>query len=161
MRKFEKISFNQFQKDVKDDLELYNSYSVPERKTKKSAGYDFEALFDFTLHPNEIKKIPLGIKVSMNLGEMLLMVERSSMGFKYNIRFTNQVGIVDADYYNNKSNEGHLFICLQNQGKEDFIVQRGQAIWQGIFVPYVVTDDDKEPSIIRQGGYGSTDEKRV
>ena len=97
----------------------------------------------------------------MNLGEMLLMVERSSMGFKYNIRFTNQVGIVDADYYNNKSNEGHLFICLQNQGKEDFIVQRGQAICQGIFVPYFVTDDDKEPSIIRQGGYGSTDEKRV
>ena len=29
MRKFEKISFEQFKKDIKDDKELYESYSLP------------------------------------------------------------------------------------------------------------------------------------
>ena len=31
MRKFEKISFEQFKKDVKDDKELYESYSLPKK----------------------------------------------------------------------------------------------------------------------------------
>lgn len=155
MRKFEKISFEQFQKDVKDDLDLYNHYSVPKRSTKESAGYDFESLFDFTLHPGEVQKFPLGIKVSMNTGEMLMILGRSSMGFKYNVRLTNQVGIVDKDYYNNETNEGHLFISLQNHGDKDWKVKKGDAICQGIFVPYFITDDD-EASNLRIGGIGST-----
>ena len=28
MRKFEKISFEQFKKDIKDDIDLYNSYEI-------------------------------------------------------------------------------------------------------------------------------------
>lgn len=40
-RYFEKISFEQFKKDCSDDIELYNSYSLPKRSTKYSAGYDF------------------------------------------------------------------------------------------------------------------------
>ena len=31
MRDFEKISFEQFKKDIKDDIELYNEYSLPKR----------------------------------------------------------------------------------------------------------------------------------
>ena len=61
MRKFEKISFEQFKLDVKDDVNLYDSYNIPKRSTKNSAGYDFESLYDFTLKPNEIIKIPTGI----------------------------------------------------------------------------------------------------
>jgi len=53
MRCFEKISFEQFKKDVKDDLDLYNSYNVPKRSTKNSAGYDFEAINDFTIMPKK------------------------------------------------------------------------------------------------------------
>ena len=41
MRKFEKISFEQFKKDVCDDRELYESIVLPKRSTKFSAGYDF------------------------------------------------------------------------------------------------------------------------
>ena len=52
MRYFEKISFNQFKKDVNDDSNLYNSYSIPKRSTKNSAGYDFESLYVFIIKPN-------------------------------------------------------------------------------------------------------------
>lgn len=98
-RYFEKISFEQFKKDCSDDIELYNSYSLPKRSTKYSAGYDFFSLYDFVLKPNEIKKIPTGVKICMNKDEMLMLVVRSSMGFKYTGTVCNQIGIFESDYY--------------------------------------------------------------
>ena len=41
MINFEKISFDKFKKDIKDDINLYNNYLLPKRATKNSAGYDF------------------------------------------------------------------------------------------------------------------------
>lgn len=48
----------------------------------------------------------------MNEDEVLFLIVRSSMGFKYNVRLCNQVGIIDKDYYNNIDNEGHIFIKI-------------------------------------------------
>ena len=45
-RLFEKISFEQFKKDICDDIDLYNSYNIPKRSTKESAGYDFESIIN-------------------------------------------------------------------------------------------------------------------
>ena len=61
--KFEKVSLNQFIKDVKScapglndsDYELmYNALKIPKRATKGSAGYDFFAPFSF-LFPTQQK----------------------------------------------------------------------------------------------------------
>lgn len=156
MRYFEKISFEQFSKDVKDDKELYESYNLPVRKTKTSAGYDFESIYDFVLKPNEIIKLPLGIKVCMNDDEAFMLYVRSSQGFKYNVRFCNQVGVIDSDYYNNIDNEGHMWIKLQNEGDKDYVVKKGDAICQGVFTKYLVVDDEVEMKAIRKGGLGST-----
>ena len=155
-RKFEKITLKQFIKDTNLKEEDYNKYNLPQRSTKNSAGYDFEALKDFTLKPQEIKKIPLGIKAKMNNDEMLMIFVRSSQGFKYNIRLCNQVGIIDSDYYNNIDNEGHIWIRLQNEGKEDYIVKKGDKICQGIFAKFLTVDDEKENKKNRKGGFGST-----
>ena len=144
MRKFEKISFEQFKKDIKDDKELYDSYSLPKRETKNAAGYDFYAIYDYTLKPGEIKKIPTGIKVSMESDDVLFLIDRSGMGFKYNVRLTNQVGVIDADYYNNNDNEGHMWIRIQNEGDKDYIVKKGEGMIQGVFIKYLKTDDDIE-----------------
>ena len=156
MRKFEKISFEQFKKDIADDLELYNSYNIPKRKTKNSAGYDFESLISATLKPNEIINIPLGIKVALNEDEALMIIVRSSMGFKYNVRMCNQVGLIDSDYYNNIDNEGHMWLKIQNHGSEDFVIKKGDRLCQGIIIKYLKTDDDEGTEEIRQSGFGST-----
>lgn len=144
MRKFEKISFEQFKKDITDDEELYKSYRLPKRETKKAAGYDFYSLFDYTLKPGEIKKIPTGLKVAMESDEALLLLDRSSMGFKYNVRMCNQVGVIDADYYNNKDNEGHMWIRIQNEGDKDYVVKKGDGMCQAIFIKYLKVSDEKE-----------------
>ena len=153
MRKFEKISFKQFKKDVCDDKNLYEEYSLPKRDTLYAAGYDFFALFDFVLKPGEIIKLPTGVKVDMNSDEVLLIVDRSGMGFKYNIRMCNQIGVIDKDYYNNKDNEGHMFIRLQNEGDKDWIVKKGEGIGQGMFMKYLTCDDEDIPCNERKSDY--------
>ncbi len=149
MRKFEKISFEQFKKDVKDDIELYHGYLLPKRETVGAAGYDFFALYDYTLKPGEIKMIPTGIKVTMEHDDVLLLLDRSSMGFKYNVRMCNQVGVVDSDYYNNKDNEGHMWIKIQNEGDKDYIVKKGDGMCQGVFVKYLLVDDEDDKFVNR------------
>jgi len=158
-RIFEKISFEQFKKDISDDKELYESYNIPKRSTKESAGYDFESLMDFTLKPGEIGKYPLGIKADMNSGEVLLIMVRSSMGFKYNVRLCNQVGVIDKDYYNNPDNEGHMWIRLENQGDKDYVVKKGDKICQGIFINFLTVDNEEKIENVRTSGLGSTDKK--
>ncbi len=156
-RFFEKISFNEFKKSIKDDKKLYDEYVLPLRKTKYSAGYDFFAIQDFEIAPGEIKKIPTGYKAYFGSDEMLLLLVRSSMGFKYNVRMCNQVGVIESDYYNNVDNEGHLFIALQNEGDKVFKVKKGDAYAQGIFVKFLTCGDTPENE--RRGGIGSTNRK--
>lgn len=159
MRGFEKISFKEFKKIFGDDKELYEEYLLPRRASKNSAGYDILAIKDYVIKPKEILKIPTGLKVRMQNDEVLLIVVRSSMGFKYNVRLTNQVGVIDSDYYNNIDNEGHFFVSLQNEGEKDYIVKKGEAYAQGMFIKYLISDDDAA-SEIRKGGLGSTNKRK-
>ena len=154
-RYFEKISFNQFKNDICGDKMLYDEYVLPKRGSKHSCGYDFISIQDMVLHPGEILKIPTGYKAKMLYDEFLMLVVRSSMGFKYNVRMCNQVGIIDSDYYNNVDNEGHIWVALQNEGKEDYVIKKGTAYAQGIFLKYLTCGD--EVSNVRDGGIGSTD----
>lgn len=156
MRKFEKVSYTEYKKEVNGSIDEYNSYNIPRRKTKNSAGYDFESIIDFVLKPGESKKIPLGIKATMNNDEALMIYVRSSSGFKYNVRMCNQVGIIDSDYCGNKDNEGHIFIKLVNEGDKDYIVKKGDAICQGVFTKFLTIDNEEEIKEERVGGIGST-----
>ncbi len=162
MRKFEKISYEQFEKDFTNfgDDEIYKALNIPKRGSQKAAGYDFYAPFAFSLEPREIYKMPTGIKVKMNDNEFLMIVVRSSVGFKNNVRMCNQVGIVDADYYNNEENEGHIWIAFQNEGTKTWVINQGDRVAQGIFTNYLTVNAEKKVSDIRKGGIGSTDKRR-
>ena len=109
---------------------------------------------DYIIHPGEIKKIPTGYKAKFLSDEMLMIVVRSSMGFKYNVRMCNQVGVIESDYYNNISNEGHMWVALQNEGDKDYIINKGDAYAQGIFIKFLTCGDNPEEE--RIGGLGST-----
>lgn len=157
-RGFEKISEEQLKNDVDCFWYriYYSDYKLPRRATSKSAGYDFYSLFSFTLLPGEEIKLPTGVKAYMLDDEKLNIRVRSSTGFKYNIRLKNQLGLVDADYYNNPDNEGHIWIALKNEGKKNWTVKKGDAVAQGTFSKYLITDDDNPVKNKRVGGIGST-----
>lgn len=130
---------------------------LPERKTAASAGYDIEAGKDVTIAPGESALVPTGIKAYMQPDEVLAIHIRSSMGVKKHLVLTNSTGIIDADYYNNKDNEGHIYIALWNRGKQMVLIRKGERIAQGIFQKYLTADGDKAgDGAVRQGGFGST-----
>ena len=156
MRKFEIISINQFNKDFKDTDTKYDDIIIPKRSTKFSAGYDFYMPYDLTVKKNEVVLIPTGIKAMLNSDEFLGIYIRSSLGFKYNLRMCNQVGIIDSDYYNNFSNEGHIFVKLKNEGDNDIILKKYDRYVQGIIQKYYIVDNEKEIEDIRVGGIGSS-----
>lgn len=156
MRKFEKISYEMFKKLIKDDKNLYDSIILPTRSTKNSAGYDIRSIEDVSIPPHESRIIKTGLKVCMNCDEVLYIYSRSSLGYKYDVCLTNNVGVIDSDYYNNIDNEGHFQIKLSNNGEKEFKININDRIAQGVFMKYLTVDDEEEIDNVRQGGIGST-----
>ena len=163
--KFEKVSLKQFLEGAKEFLptlnedqlkELYDNIKLPKRATKASAGYDFFTYVDLTLNPGETLKVPTGIRCKIEDNYVLLIAPRSSLGFKYRLQLDNTIGVIDSDYYNAK-NEGHIFIKITNDSKNNkqMKVNALEGFAQGIFVQYGITIDD-EVNEIRTGGFGST-----
>lgn len=140
MRYFEKIPKNQFITDINNDLSKYSNYILPRRTSPNAAGYDFFLIEDIELNPGETLKIPTGIRAKMAPDEVLLIIMRHSLGFK-GIQLINQVGVIDADYYN-ADNYGHIFIKIKNESDKIFKLSANEAIAQGIFTKFLLTDDD-------------------
>ncbi|MBM7616656.1 dUTP pyrophosphatase [Weissella uvarum] len=160
---------------------------LPKRATKQAAGYDLQAATDFVLPSvwrvpflRALKKIriseqltsaelleaqttlkpflvPTGVKVYLNENEYLMIANRSSNPLKRSLVLPNGVGIIDADYVDNPQNEGEIFVQMINWGLTDRTIKQGERIAQGIFMPYLVTDDDQlNEKATRTGGFGSS-----
>ncbi|MCI8519314.1 MAG: dUTP diphosphatase [Clostridia bacterium] len=133
--------------------------NLPIRKTKCSAGYDIEAAED-TVVP-AFKKgmaptlIKTGLKAYMQEDEYLKLCNRSSNPKKKGLVLANSIGVVDADYYGNPDNDGHIMFSFFNIKEEDIIIKKGEAIGQGIFEKFLTIDGDKALGE-RLGGFGST-----
>ena len=91
----------------------------------------------------------------MESDEVLKIYVRSSMPMKKNITLANNVGIIDSDYYENPDNDGHIMIQVMNFGNEDVLIKKDERIAQGIFLKYLLADDDNTTNS-RFGGFGST-----
>ena len=168
--KFETVTYDQFKKDIgnfairpnndKWEIEdIYNSIKIPRRATTGSAGYDFYMPFKVFIEPKTAVTIPTGIKVELDKSKVLEIYPRSGLGFKHGMRLMNTVGIIDADYYNNESNEGHIMIKIYNPSDVTLELAAGSAFAQGIIKEYFLVDDDEPRIKTRTGGMGSTDAK--
>lgn len=156
---------------------------LPIRKTAKSAGYDIAAAEDIivpsypagidlpapfsqsTLNLKGIEAwsktmfrptlIPTGIKCKLEDDEYLELSVRSSTPLKYWLILANGVGIIDADYWNNSSNEGHIYLQVINLSPFDIHIKKGDMIGQGIIHNYKTVENDNAIGE-RTGGFGST-----
>ncbi|MEG0073759.1 MAG: dUTP diphosphatase [Clostridia bacterium] len=165
-------------------FEVISSYkesliNLPVRKTSKSCGYDFESAEDLIIPSiwkmvfenfktylnntsnspkNAIKPtlVPTGVKSYFLEDEVLILANRSSGPIKKGLVLANSIGVIESDYYNNVSNEGHIMFAFYNFFPCDIKISKGDAIGQGFFQKFLVADNDNSNGV-RTGGFGSTD----
>ena len=129
---------------------------LPVRGTPRSAGYDFFCPEDVQVLPGCTVKIKTGIKAYMQPGEVLMLFPRPSFGIQKGMVLANTVGVIDADYYNNEKNEGVIIIAIRNEGQIPFTIAKGERFAQGVFLPFLPTDQAAVLQDERKGGLGST-----
>lgn len=142
-------------------MKVEDGIKKPKRATMQSAGYDFFAPMDIALKPGEWTEFGTGVYLDGSeflVGKdaapvftpwMLMMVPRSGLGFKYAVRLSNTLGIIDPDY------RGEIRCKLT--ADRNVMIPRGTAYAQGIFVPVLYLADEDIPTETRKGGFGSTD----
>jgi dUTP pyrophosphatase len=140
--------------------------NLPQRQTVNAAGYDFEAAETVIVPPIwrtvllklQIKpiKVHTGIKVRTNPDEALFVYNRSSNPINRFLLLSEGVGVVDADYFENPTNDGEITFSFWNFGLTEMVIKKGERIGQGVFKKYLVVDNDDKPTKTRTGGRGST-----
>ena len=133
----------------------YPNAVIPYRATEHSAGYDFVAAEGVYVRPHSISLIPTGIKCQLEPEYYLQLALRSSTPKKKGLMLANGIGIIDADYYNNSDNEGHIMFQVYNFTDDTVEIEAGERIGQGTILRYYITEDDNATGT-RCGGFGST-----
>ena len=141
--------------------------TLPQRSTALAAGYDFFAVEDVKIPSfwsylwkmicrREFKPtiVHTKVKAKMAKNEVLLVFNRSSNPGR-GLLLSNGVGVIDADYYGNESNDGDIGFPFYNIFPWSVKITKGQKIGQGVFVTFRKTVDDSADGI-RTGGFGST-----
>ena len=143
--KFERVSF-------------YPDVNLPVRATAGSAGYDFECAQDTIIAPGAITLIPTGIKCKIDVGFYLQLALRSSTPMKKGLILANGIGIIDSDYYgaDGAPNEGHIMFQVWNITDHSVTINKGERIGQGVFLKYIITEDDQAFGDRMGKGFGST-----
>lgn len=167
MSHFEKVTFERWKADcgikgVDDDFlrKWYDAIKLPKQATAASAGCDFFMPFSLNFEGGSAFKIATGVrwvceKEGGDRDKALLIVPRSGLGFKYGIRLSNTVGVIDADYCDS-DNEGHIIISMVNPSDAAVPLEEGKPFAQGIVVRYEVPEGAASDEA-RNGGFGSTD----
>lgn len=135
------------------NFERTDGYAVPlpERGTKKSAGYDLLSTEHYVLMPGERHLFKTGVTCSMDDNEYLAIVPRSGLAIKHGITVLNTPGTVDADYYPNE-----IGVVLYNSSDRAFEINIGDRIAQAILCEYKTMGIDLVKDVERTGGFGST-----
>lgn len=149
----------------------------PSYANKYAAGLDLRANEEVVIYPKEtvVKKIKriinkiLGRKteplpnivdiksklaVEIPKGHFGMVVARSGLSYKRQIKLINDVGIIDEDY------RGDIGIRLINEGKEPYLIKAGDRVAQMIIIPYIQPElvyvDELGETERGKSGFGST-----
>lgn len=132
------------------------SLPLPTYQTKGSVGCDLIARVTTKVKSKTLAKIPLNVIIETPPGFMFLVSFRSSTPFKKNILAPSDVGIGDQDFCG-PNDEYNL--SVYNFSDYEVIIEKGERIAQGIFVPVEVVQWEEVDSMEHnktRGGFGST-----
>lgn len=132
----------------------------PEYATSGSSGFDLRANLEeeVIIKSGDYKLIKTGIFFDIPDNMEITIRSRSGLAYKYGVCVLNGIGTIDSDY------TGEISVLLINHGKEDFIINNGDRIAQGVLSSVIsknLINLTKCSEIIKKtsrgtGGYGST-----
>ena len=136
-------------------VQVIKDSNIPDfcRKTRYSAGYDLynnDGYFD--LKPMEKKLVHTGIKVNMmqcDSGTCALVLPRSGVSLKTNLRICNSPGLIDQDY------QGEICIILQNIGNTVENVLSLERIAQLVFIKSSLSSQDTDVTFVDDFKYST------
>ncbi|WP_200813104.1 dUTP diphosphatase [Helcococcus massiliensis] len=137
-------------------LKMMTEKFKPAYATEGSAGFDLYCnnKEPIVVGPNEVAKVPTGIRVSIPKGYFGAVYPRSSTGIKHRITLANTVGIIDSDY------RGDIQIFFVNNSDKPYTIEHGERLAQMVIQPYVKVDielvDSLDETERGEGGIGST-----
>lgn len=137
-------------------LKIVSEGTLPKYATEGSAGFDLYCNNEEIIiaKPNEVVKVPTGLRMEIPRGYFGAIYPRSSAGIKSRIKLANTTGIIDSDY------RGEVVLFLVNEGDKDLEIAKGDRLAQMIIQPYIqvniVEVDTLEETKRGEGGIGST-----
>lgn len=146
--------FSQEQSFQVQIMKVHPDAVVPMYQTSGAAGFDFHAIEDVLIPPNETLLVRTGLAFAIPEGFELQVRPRSGLSLKSPLRVANSPGTVDSDY------RGELGVILTNTYKEPYRVSKGDRIAQGVISSYVKADFVAVAELTNtprgKGGFGST-----
>lgn len=145
----------------KIQIVLLNKEAKPHVGSAEAAGMDLRMNIGtaqgFTpLLRGESIEFGTGVKVRIPRGWVGLIAPRSGLGFKYEIRLANTLGVIDSDY------RGEIKVKMRNCGEEDAFLEDFERVCQLVIVPhYMVYDnldfvDSLDSTERGEAGFGSS-----
>lgn len=127
---------------------------TPKYETAGASGFDLRSNEELVIPPNETRLVKTGLYFAVPRGFELQVRSRSGLALKKSVFVLNGVGTVDADY------RGEVGVILHNAGAEDFVIETGDRIAQGVICPVVQAILHQVESLDEtergSGGFGST-----
>ena len=107
-------------------IDITEESTEPKKGTPGSAAYDLTCHNAAIIPAHGIAMVPLNLKLAIPPGYFLLLLSRSGLATKGIVTLG---GVIDADY------RGPVCAILANSTDQDFILQKGQRVCQGVFLP--------------------------
>jgi dUTP pyrophosphatase len=130
------------------------SLPLPLYATAGSVGFDLLCREDVEILPRQLGMVPGNVIVQIPDGYYLMLTLRSSTPRRKGLLIPNGVGIIDRDY----CGEGdELKVLVFNFSEETALVQKGERIAQGLFIPVMRVEWEEVEEVGQgRGGFGST-----
>lgn len=121
---------------------------LPYRAHANDAGADVFSATEVVIAPNTVAKIPLGFGLVLPDGYAGFIFPRSSMSAK---GVTAELPPIDSGY------RGEVHAILTNNGREHYVVHKGDRVGQLVITPVVIADFITDDIAQRgENAFGST-----
>lgn len=134
---------------------LRDSAKLPTYAHEGDAGFDIYAAEEMILKKGHYLGVSTGIASEISEGFFVSIRDRSGTAFRNGLH--TLAGVIDCGY------RGEWFVVLVNLGQEDYQIEVGDRIAQGILQRYeaaeIVEADEISDSLRGEKGLGSTGRK--